>query len=442
MPDWVIPAIVGPLILGVLLLVARVIMGSVFRWLIKPEVTVKPAVADTLEEASGPPLFPTRRVAIWIKSSDNVHVDSITFKRICRYQRHCLLFRFFVRVGVLRDRRWCHFANVNDFRFEARGFVEPSAEEKHAITLRLADEGELTLRPSVATMLGGRWIAVDVPFTLSCERPHALAVRLDYSVELRNRSATLRTLSGVVNFLRVKNSNVFRTARSVDIDWGGLMQKGHEPSANGGKIRESRSGEVGIGSWYGGLGRIDRARELTSSLGRCIGEYAATAPRPTETSAWEVMESIRQEIPDVHIAVSMPPDGVYLSVPMEATKELLGCWSFCRQFCDEFLGCTGYAGLCRYFAGYFAFFPQLLADSHAYLCLRGHSARIDLIGLLERRGEPGLPSLGKFAAEEWKFWCRSRKSCKVLRRRTDMQADVVVRLRRSGAGGKRERGTG
>lgn len=431
-PEWIIPAIAGPLAVGAFVLLVRVVLRGVFRLFVRPRISIRHTVGNKCEgDGQVSPFFPTRRVSLWVQSSADVHVDFITFRRICKYQRHCLLFRFFIKVGVLGDQRWCSFAKVNDCVFESHGFVKPSDAEKVKIETTVANEGELALRPSMGTMIGGRWTSLDVPFILSCERPHTLTVTLDYGVDLRHRSGILRNLDAFLSLAGMKNSHVFCTTKRVDIDWGTHVQKRAEPAADGSGIPEFKAGEIYVGSSYSGFGWVSRAKELTSCLNSCIATCISKDPRPTETPAWEVMESMRRKMPDVLISVELPSSGVYWSLPAEATKELLGCWSFCRQFCDEFLGCTNYVGLCKLFMEYSVFFPQLLADSHAYLCFKGRSTRMEFIHWLERKGQSGILSLGRFAVTQWKVWCSSRKACKVLRRRTDRQADTVIRLRRA-----------
>jgi hypothetical protein len=427
--EWVIPTIVGSLMLGALLLLVRLVAKGIFRLLLKPRIIIRPSAGDASEGSRvSPPFFPTKKVTLWIQCTNNIHVNNITFRRICRYQRYCLLFRFFFKIGVLQNRRWCSFANVDDWVIEAHGFVKPSDVEKDRIETTFFTDGKLTLRPSMGTMIGGTWTPLDIPFKLSCERPHTLAVILDYNIDLKHRAGALQNLGRFLRFIGVKGSDLFRTSKTVDIDWDTCLQEGAKPTTNEGGLPEFSHGKRYIGSSYRGLERVDKAKELTSSLGNCIMQYVNKDPRPTEMSAWEVMQSMHREMPGVRMAINLPPDGVYRTVPIDRMKELLACWNYCKDFCDGFLNCTHYAGLVKHFVQYFAFFPQLLEDSFKYLCVKGHSSFADLALWLKCKENRSIPALTKFTIEEMRIVHMNRRMCKSLEKRTDKQATVIRKL--------------
>jgi len=327
------------LLVGLLLLLLSFFLRIMFRFFLRPKVNIKHTIGDVSTEVSNSINLQTRKVSLWIQSTSDIGIKTITFKRICRYKSHCLLFKFFTKVGVLRDRKWCSFANADDFSLNAHGLLEPSDKERKGIIATLAKSGELTLKPSTETIAMGQWIAVDIPLILSLKRPHIIQVTLDYNVDLKNRSKVVQSINSLLDFMRMKNNHVFCTTEKIYIDWGKHIGERPSPLIDTGGKR-LRASEGYIGSSYKGITKVDRAQKLISSLQVCITEhirkYSGKKPQPNKVSTQKIRELLRQELPDADISFTQPPNGAYRAISEEEARELLVCWSICRDFARNF----------------------------------------------------------------------------------------------------------
>ena len=417
------------LIAGILFLILRLILRGIYRLLARPTINISYTIGEAPTGTKEFSFFPTKQVSLWIESKTDIDMSSITFRRICRYQRHCLLFRFFFRLGVLRDRAWCSFANVNDWILEGNyGFIEPTEAEKETINDAVIDIGELTLRPSVSTLRKGTSTQVDVPFRLSCERPHTVVVTVSSKVNLRHRGLALRALKGILDTIRITDINLFRVTKSINLDWAKGTDKKTQKESNDCERGNFEADKTYIGTSYRGIMQTDKAKELTLSLKNCIDQFISKTSTPSEIKVEDAIKELRREIPHAKIVLSASPQGSYRVLPIDTVKELLSCWITCRDFCNEFLNCTNYAALFKYFGTYFIFFPYLLANTFRFLCIKGHSTRVDLLHWFAYREGRGLPALIRLVFAQLKFLRDSRSTCRLLQRRNNKQAEIVIKL--------------
>ncbi len=104
--------------------------------------------------------------SVWISSSETIHVDKITFKRLCRYQKNCLLFDFFLGVGAIQSRAWCPNANVATLKNEPQGLEKPSEQEEEMIKQAKLYTGEFSYSLTNKVIQKGVWISINAPFYL------------------------------------------------------------------------------------------------------------------------------------------------------------------------------------------------------------------------------------------------------------------------------------
>ncbi len=427
--EALIITVLSTLIVGILFVLLRLILRGIYRLIARPKINLSYAIEEASAEIKESTLFPTKKVGLWIESKTDIDVNSITFKRVCEYQKHCLLYRFFFGIGVLRDRAWCSFANVNDWTSEGNyGFAKSAQLDKETINELLIDSGELTLTPYVSILNKGTSTQVDIPFRLSCERPHTILVTVYCKPNLKYRARALRVLKGILNAIKITNIDTFGVTKSVNINWDKSANNKIQRESNDWKRRNLDVNQIYIGSSYRGMVKTEKAIQMISILNNCISRFITKSDTPSEMKANEIMKEFRRETPNAKIVLTISPQKSYRILSKERVKELTNCWITCRDFSNEFLNCTNYAALFKYFDYYLIFFPTLLANTFRYLCIKGHSTRVDLLYWLAHRKGQGLSSLMKFTLTQLSFLYDSQVTCHLLKSKTDKQAKVAIKL--------------
>lgn len=127
----IIGAIVG--IFVFLFAFIRYVLPIACRYLVKPRIKTKISLGKEIDVESPLmkeklKLFTAKESSIWLSTNRNIELLSVTFRRLCQYQKDCVLYRFLLRSGLLRDKKWCSCASVDDWVYTDT-FIRPADED-------------------------------------------------------------------------------------------------------------------------------------------------------------------------------------------------------------------------------------------------------------------------------------------------------------------------
>lgn len=404
------------------------LMRFTLRLILKPKITIRHTI-EPMEISMSNGASANEKVltsfgdfSVWISSSETVHVDKITFKRLCRYQKNCLLFDFLLGVDAIQSRAWCPNANVDTLKNDPRGLEKPSEQEEETIKQAMFYTGEFSYRLTNKVIQKGVWISINAPFHLLKELYHAIQIRLDYHVVLSDRVKLLRFLNELLEKIyRIRDNTQFSDLKRVGVDFIGNEVK---PSSN--QLEKDKTQKpldnVVIGTGYHGSPQIADAHEIISDLLKQINTFLSKhAPSEVmEFSVQEMLNELKRKIPAIeNMGFTQPPNGKYRSLPKAGWDDLIPCLVIAGNFCRKFLNCANFAALNTYFVEYFALLPYLLKDSYSYLLVANHNPFADVVLNLKLRNKGYIPTLIKTIKTELVFMFKFRKAKRELRRRNN-----------------------
>lgn len=98
---------------------------QIIRWKLRPKIEIKDVLGDLEEvEFEGANLFTRRKVTLFIQNKCNrpLKLKSVTFRRLCRFQNQCLLFRYLQKTEAVPNKDWCPCSSVTDWNLVVAGF--------------------------------------------------------------------------------------------------------------------------------------------------------------------------------------------------------------------------------------------------------------------------------------------------------------------------------
>lgn len=419
-------AVVATILATIFLAILGFLIRFILRLILRPKITIRHTIEPI--EVSKSEQAPAKEktlakfgdFSVWIKSSETIHIDRITFKRLCRYQDNCLLFDFFSKVGAIQNRIWCPMANVDTLKNDPRGLEKPAEQEEEAIKQAMFHTGEFSYRLTNKVLQKGVWINIDAPFHLLKELYHIMQIRLDYQVILPDEAKGIRFLNNFLERIyRIRDNAQFSELKRVGVEFIGNNNK-----ASTNSVKEDRepkpSDSVVIGTAYHGLKKIEEINKIISDLQEHINAFLIkhTPSDVVELSTQELRDSIEKEIPTIEsMGFTQPPNGKYRTLPKDAWEDLLPCLYIAGDFCKRFMNCANYAQLSSCFVQYFALLPYLLKDSYSYLVVTNHNPFVDILINLKLRTKGLFPTLIRTIKLELEFMVKFHRIKRELRQR-------------------------
>lgn len=417
-----IGVIVG-LILGLLALL-RFLSPQIIRWSLRPRIKTSHSLGD-LEDVKirESKLFTGRKATLWIYNDLNrpLKLDNVTFRRSCRFQNKCLLFRYLRRTEAVRNREWCPCSSVTDWDVVGVGFEQPSEERKSEIVARFAEEGKLKLRPAHNLIREKSWRELEVPLKLRATKPHTIEVTLSFHTSFEDMSPFLRVLHSVVHPTGGKSDYSHTMIRNITMD----LRTDERSEVPASEQKEQPESEFRFACSYLPEPAMFQARltSLTIELMHFLSKGYPLSEVPGE----DVRKELKEAFPEADIAYSLPPNGKYRVTTKEGMEAMIKVWSTFREFCKEFLDCEQYATLFSLFGNKLINpgLPKLLECVYKYLILTSHNPLADLRLNLSNRSRPLPLVLLRVLLNEFKLLPFEIKMKLSLKREVDRMAQLV-----------------
>jgi len=401
---------------------------QIIRWRLRPKIEIKHVLGDLEEVEFGEAkLFTRRKVTLWIQNRCNrpLKLESVTFRRLCRFQKQCLLFRYLQKTHAVPSKDWCPCSSVTDWNFVAAGFEQPTEEEKEKIVATFADEGKLKLIPAHNIIPKESWREFEVPLRLRDAKPHIVEITLSFDTSFEDISPSLKALHRVVNPTSGKTGYGHTLIRNIIVDL--RNDEGVEPLAS--KQKEQLGGEFRVAYSY--LHEPAMFQAQLKSLETELMCFFRKKYSLSEISAEDLGKKLKENFAEADIVYSSPPNSKYRIPTDEEMKGMIKVWSTFRNICKEFLDCEQYAILFKLFGSKLIHpaLPKLLDCTYKHLVISTHNPLVDLkLNLSNRTNLLPLAFL-KVAINELKVLAFELKIKSLLKRRVDRIAQSVRQLR-------------
>ena len=159
---------------------------NIIRIIMKPKIEIKFIPGELKQvEYKGDKLYTRRKVTLWIQNIGNktLNCKSVTFRRICRFQKKCMIFKYLQKTKAISIKDWCPCSSVTDWEYPTT-FKQPTHENEKKIITKFAQDGKLTLIPFNNTLSPGNWQALEVPLFLRTNKSHIVEITLSFKIKL------------------------------------------------------------------------------------------------------------------------------------------------------------------------------------------------------------------------------------------------------------------
>jgi hypothetical protein len=296
---------------------------QIIRWRVRPKIEIQHVLGDLEEvEFEGAKLFTRRKVTLWIQNKCNrpLKLKSVTFRRLCRFQKQCLLFRYLQK------------------------------------TEAFADDGKLKLTPAHNVIPKKYWREFEVPLKLRDAKPHIVEVALSFDTCLEDISPILGVLHRIINPISGKTGYSHTLTRYIIVD----PRSGEDLEASISKQKEELGGKFRVAYSYFREPAMFQA-QLKSLKIELMRFFSKKYPL-SEISAEDLRKKLKENSPEADIVYTSPPNDRYRLISDEEMQEMLKVWSTFRNICKEFLDCEQYAILFKLF-GSKLIHPELIKEN-------------------------------------------------------------------------------
>jgi hypothetical protein len=400
---------------------------QIIRWRLRPKIEVKYVLGD-LEavEFGEAKLFTRRKVTLWIQNKCDrpLKLKSVTFRRLCRFQKQCLLFRYLQKTEAVPNKDWCPCSSVTDWNLVVAGFEQPTEEEEGKILTIFADEGKLKLTPAHNVIPKKSWREFEVPLKLRDAKPHIVEVTLYFDTSFEDISPLLGALHRIIHPTSGKTCYSHTLTRNIIVD----PHSDEDLEASISKQKEEFGGEFRVAYSYFREPAMFQA-QLKSLKIELMRFFSKKYPL-SEISAEDLRKTLKDNLPEADIVYSSPPNDRYRLISDEEMDGMLKVWSTFRNICKEFLDCEQYAILFKLFGSKLIHpaLPKLLDRTYKYLVLSSHSPLVDLKVNISKRTKPLPIVLLIVVIKELKILALELKTKFSLKREVDHIAKSVKQL--------------
>ena len=415
----IIGAIVG--ILLFLFAFIRYILPFACKRLVKPRIKTKISLGketDVESPITKEKLFTAREVSIWLRISRNIELSSVTFRRLCQYQKNCILYRFLLKVGLSRDKEWCSYASVDDWHCTGT-FVCPTEEdEKKEQARKHMMEGRLTLKPKINRIVKDYWVPLDMPLRLRDNKSHLIELTLSFGLRSEDTPFLNRLINRVLNLAGRETTYSYSEKRKVYI----ICEDKKEVRKEKEKVdRVATDMEDSVACSYHGLERFAEYQKIMKDLvsGRQLVLKKINPPH-SRVPAHEVRRWIKEEFPEIETVFTQPPDGIYHMLNQEDFEIIARViWPNVREFVLKFLNCESFTQLFRDYVKCFLLLPEILSMTYKYLVIAGENPIVSIAANISNRSNVLAMALVHAVYSEFKFKVQMARQKRAIRKGLD-----------------------
>jgi len=414
----IIGAIVG--ILFFLFAFIRYILPIACKYLVKPRIKTKISLGKKIDVESPVTkerLFTAREIAIWLCTNRNIDLSSVTFRRLCQYQKNCMLYRFLLKIGLSRDKKWCSYASVDDWDCTGTFICPTEEDEKKEQARKHMMEGRLTLKPKVNMIVKDYWVALDMPLRLRDNRLHLVELTLSFGLRSEDTPFLNRLVNRVLNFAGRETTYLYSEQRKLYISCEDKKGVSRESETTD---RVARDTGYRVAYSYHGLEKFAEfqkiMRDLVSRRQLVLKKLGLSH---SEVPAYEVRRWIKEDFPDIEIVFTQPPDGIYHMANEEDFKTITQMWPNVRQFVLKFLNCESFTQLFRDYTKCFLLLPEILSMTYKYLVIASENSIVSITANISNRSNVLAMALVHAVYSEFKMKVQMARQKRAIRKRLD-----------------------
>jgi len=420
----IVAAIIG--ILVFLFAFIRYILPIGCKYLVKPKIKTKISFGKEIDVESPltkekVKLFTARESSIWLCTNRNIELLSVTFRRLCQYQKNCMLYRFLLKAGLLKDNNWCSCASVDDWVCTDTFICPSNDSERENQSREHFEEGRLTLVPKVNRMLEASWVALDVPLRLRDKKIHIIELTMALKVKDEDMSFFNRFINRIVNPTNREIMYSYSMERKIYMHLADSKEKKKEKTKN--KDADKNTGHR-VAFSYQGFGKMVEYHKIMTSLVEGIKVVLKKGKPPTsKIPAYEIRNELKEKYPQIKTVFSQPPDGIYYTTNKE-TIELVTqkVWLSVRDFARTFLDCESYSKLCSRSMSCFLLMPEILSRTYIYLITASESSIASIAVNISNRSNMLAIALVRTIYSEFKIRIQMAGQKRAIRKEVDKMA--------------------
>ncbi len=406
--------------IGAIFAFVRWVLPIACTYSVKPRIKTRISLGkktDVESPLTKEKLFTARDVSIWLCTNRNIDLSNVTFRRLCQYQKNCMLYRFMLKVGLLKDKRWCSYASVDHWE-HTDTFICPTEEDERREQVRKHGmEGRLTLKPKVNRIVKDYWVALDMPLRLRDNKSHLVELTLSFRLNSEDTPFLNRLVSRALNYAGRETTYLYSERRKLYISCEDQKEVRKERKTT---ARASRDTGYRVVYSYHGLEEFAECQKI---LGALVSDRQSVLkklnPSYSKVPAHEIRSTIKEDFPNTEIVFTQPPDGMYHMANEEDFKTITQMWSNVRQFALRFLNCESFTQLFRDYTKCFLLLPEILLMTHQYLVFASENPIMSIATNISNRSKALPIALVHVVYSECRFKVEMAKRKVIIRKRLD-----------------------
>ena len=421
----IIGAIVG--ILVFLFAFFRYVVPIVCKNLAKPKIETKISLGKEVDVVSPLTkeklkLFTARENSVWICADRNIELSSVTFRRLCQYQKNCMLYRFLLKAGLLMDKKWCNCASVDDWVYTDTFICPDDETERKRQSNGHFMEGRLTLNPKETRIVGDSWVVLDMPLRLRDKKLHIVELTMSLKVKNEDMPFLNRLINGILNPINREITYSYSMKRGIHINTDDSKEKKKEKTEN--KQFDKNAG-LRVAFSYQGFGKMAEYNKIMTCLVEGIEVVLKKGkPETSKIPIYKLRNKIKEKFPKIEAVSRQPPEGIYYTVSGEDFKFIYAnIWPNIRKFVLEFLSCEGVSQLCSHTMRCFPLLPEVLSRTYVYLIAASENSLVSIAVNISNRSNMLFIALVRIIYSEFKIRVQITKQKRAIRKDVDKMAN-------------------
>jgi len=399
----------------------RYVLPIACRYLVKPRIKIEISLGQEIDIKPPPTkkkLFTAREVSIWLCTNRNIELASVTFRRLCQYQKNCMLYRFLLKIGLSRDKKWCSYASVDDWDCPDSFICPTEEDEKKEQARKHIMEGRLTLKPKENRIVRDYWVALDMPLRLRDNKSHLVELTLSFGLRNEDTPFLNRLVNRVLNFAGRETIYLYSERRKLYVDCEVKKEARKERETTERVARDI--GDI-VACSYHGLEKFAEYQKIMRDLvtGRQL-VLKKIKPPHSQVPAHEVRRWIKEEFPEIETVFTQPPDGIYHMANEEDSKIIITqMWPNVREFVLKFLNCESFTQLLRDYIKCFLLLPEILSMTYKYLVIAGENPIVSIAVNISNRSNVLAIALVHAVYSEFKIKVQMARQKRAIRKGLD-----------------------
>lgn len=404
----------------------RYVLPIACRYIVKPRIKTKISLGKEIDVKSPRTkerLFTAREVSIWLCTNRNIDLSSVTFRRLCQYQKNCMLYRFLLKSRLLKDKKWCSYASVDDWDYPGTFICPTEDEEKKRLASKHLLEGRLTLNPKENRIVKDYWVVLDMPLRLRDNKSHLVELTLSFGLRSEDMPFLNRLINRVLNLAGKETTYSYSEQRKVYINCEDKKEVRKERET---ADRVARDMGYRVACSYHGLEKFAEYQKIMRDLvsGRQLILKKINPPHSqvpdSQVPAHEIRRWIKEKFPDIETVFTQPPDGIYHMANEEDFKIIITqMWPNVREFVLKFLNCESFTQLLRDYMKCFLLLPEILSMTYKYLVIAGENPIVSIAANISNRSNVLAIALVHAVYSEFKFKVQMTRQKRAIRKGLD-----------------------